>query len=139
MSKLGPAQEQQQLDSNEVRVSLLADVYDDTARPWGIFPKRIFARRSPSPDSANESEQGAVLRETALPSCHYKSTVVRAREALALSFVDEDLAPRAIPERIYARKPCARAYEHAPARSSTFGKLFPAADVASKSRLLEAV
>jgi hypothetical protein len=60
--------------------------------------------------------------------------MVRAREAIALTFVDEDLAPRAIPERKYARKPCARAYKHAPARSSTFGKLFPAAAVASKSR-----
>ena len=65
---------------------------------------------------------------------NYDSTTVRACEAIALTFVDEDLAPRAIPERIYARKPCARAYEHAPARSSTFGKLFPAAAVASKSR-----
>ena len=59
------------------------------------------------------------------------------------SFVDDELAPRAIPtrifaqaipERIIARKPCASAYERPPARSSTFGQLFPAAAVASKSR-----
>ena len=71
------------------------------------------------------------------------ATAARAREALALpfidltardSFVDEELAPRAIPERIYARKPCASAYERPPARSLTFGKLFPAAAAASKSR-----
>ncbi len=89
-SEWGPAQEQQEFESNNVRVSLFADVDDDTARPWGIFPKRIFARHSP--DSANESK-GAVPRETALPACNYKSTAVRAREALALSLVDEDLAP----------------------------------------------
>ncbi len=56
-SELGPAREQQEFESNEVRVSLLADVDDDTARPWGIFPKRIFARRSPSPDSANKNNK----------------------------------------------------------------------------------
>jgi len=92
-SELGPAREQQEFESNEVRVSLLADVNDDTARPWGIFPQRIFARCSPSPDSANESEQGAVPREQAPPACYYDRTAVRAREALALSVVDKDLAP----------------------------------------------
>ena len=122
---------QQELESNEVRVSLLVDVDEDTARPWGIFPTRIFARCSP--DSANESK-GAVPREQAPPARYIDSTAVRAREALALSFVNEDLAPRAIPERIYARKSCASACERPPARSSlTFGKAFPAADVASKS------
>ena len=131
-SELGPAREQQEFESNEVRVSLLADVDDDTARPWGIFPKGKFTRRSPSQDSANESEQGAVPREQAPPACYYDRTVVRAREALALSFVDEELAPRAIPERIYARKPHTSACERPPAL--TFGKHLAAADVASKSR-----
>ena len=133
-SKLGPAQEQQEFESNEVRVSLLADVNNDTACPWRIFPKRIFARRSPSPDSANEREQGAVPREQAPPACYYDRTAVRAREALALTFVDEELAPRAIPERIYARKLCSGARKHQQVSSLAFGKLFPAADVASKSR-----
>ena len=101
-SERGPALKQEQVfESNEVRVSLLVDVNDDdTARPWSTIPTRIFARR------ADESE---VPQETALPACHYESTAVRAREALALSFVDEDLAPRAIPERIIARKSCVRA------------------------------
>ena len=36
---------------NKVKVSLLVD--EDTVHPWGIFPKRIFARCSP--DSASES------------------------------------------------------------------------------------
>ena len=92
-SELGPAREQQEFESNEVRVSLLADVDNDTARPWGIFPKGIFARRSPSQDSANESEQGAVPREQAPPACYYDRTMVRARKALALSFVNKELAP----------------------------------------------
>ena len=39
MSEWGPAQEQQEFKSNEVSVSLLAEVDDDTALPWGIFPK----------------------------------------------------------------------------------------------------
>jgi len=130
-SEWGPAQEQQEFESNMVRVSLLADVDDDTARPWGIFPTRIFARRLP--DSANESE-GAVPREQAPPVCYNDSTAVRAREALALSFVDEELAPRAIPERIYARKSCTGVCKHPQVSSLAFGKFFPAADVASKSR-----
>ncbi len=46
----------------------------------------------------------------------------------------EETKKGAASERIYARKQCGCAYEHAPARSSTFGKLFPAAAVASKSR-----
>jgi hypothetical protein len=79
-------------------------------------------------------ESAGVPRDKALPACHHESIAVRAREALSLSFVDEDLAPRAIPKRIITRKSCARAYVHAPARSLTFGKLFPAAAVASKSR-----
>ena len=131
VSQWGPAQEQQEFKLNEVRLSLLAEVDDNTVCPWGFFPKGIFARRSPG--SANKSK-GAVPRETALPACHYESTGVRARKALALSFVDKDLALRAIPKRIIAQKSCARAYVHLPARSSTFGKLFPAAAVASKSR-----
>ena len=130
-SEWGPAQEQQEFESDEVRVSLLADIDDDTARPWGIFPKRIFARHSP--DSANKRE-GAVPREQAPPACYNDSTTVRAREALALSFVDKELAPRAIPERIYARKSCTGASKHPQVSSLAFGKLFPDADITSKSR-----
>ena len=130
-SELGPAREQQEFESNEVRVSLLAEVDDDTACPWGIFPKGIFACRSP--DSANESE-GAVPQEQAPPACYNYSTTVRARKALALSFIDKELAPREIPERIFARKLCLGARKHQQVSSLAFGKLFPAADVASKSR-----
>jgi hypothetical protein len=96
-SERGPALQEQEFESNKLRVSLLVDADDDTARPWATIPTRIFACR------ADESE--GVPREKALPACHNDSTAVRAREALALSFVDEDLAPRAIPERIYAWKP----------------------------------
>ena len=126
-SEWGPALQEQEIESNEVRVSLLVDVDDDTARPWAAIPTRIFARRA-------DKSEGVPRDKAPLTACYNDSTAVRACEALALSFVDKDLAPRAIPERIYARKPCRRAYEHAPARSSTFGKLFPAAAVASKSR-----
>ena len=55
---------------------------------------------------------------------------MRACTALAL----DDDAPRAIPVRIYARKPCTSAYECPPRSSLTFGKVFPAADVANESR-----
>ena len=75
-SEWGPALQEQEFESNEVRVSLLVDDDDDMARPWATIPTRIFARR------ADESE---VPRETALPAYYYESTVVRAREALALS------------------------------------------------------
>ncbi len=126
-SKWGPAQEQQEFESNEVRVSLLADVNDDTARPWGIIPTRIFARR------ADESE-GVPQEQAPLPACYNDSTAVRAHEALALSFVDEDLAPRAIPEKIYTQKSCTGACKRPQVISLTFGKLFPAADIARKSR-----
>ena len=107
----------QEFESDEVRVSLLVDDELYSARPRAIIPQTRVLEDLP-----------------AYHSCHNDSTVVRARETLALSFVYKDLAPRAIPERIYTRKPCARAYEYAPARSSTFGKLFPAAAVTSKSR-----
>ena len=87
-SEWGPALQEQEFESNEVRVSLLVDVDDNTACPWATILTRRFARR------ADESE--GVPRDKALPACHYESTAVRACEALALSFVNEDLAPRAI-------------------------------------------
>ena len=126
-SEWGPALQEQEIESNEVRVSLLIDVDDDTARPWAAIPTRIFARRA-------DKSEGVPRDKAPLTACYNDSTAVRACEALALSFVNKDLAPRAIPERIYTRKPCACGYEYAPASSSTFGKLFPAAAVASKSR-----
>jgi hypothetical protein len=42
-SEWGPAQQEQEFESDEVRVSLLVDVDDDTARPWANIPTRIFA------------------------------------------------------------------------------------------------
>ena len=61
-------------------------------------------------------------------------TTARAREALAIDLEIRDFLVdevRAIPTRIVARKSCGGA---APPRSSTFGQLFPAADVARTSR-----
>ncbi len=122
-SEWGPPRDHQEFDSsNEVRVTLLVDERD-------IIPQtRQQTRSLPSGDSRYD-------KSTVSP------TAARARKALAIdltvrdSFVDKEPAPRAIPTRIYARKSCARAYEYAPARSSTIGQLFPAAAIASKSRL----
>jgi hypothetical protein len=117
-SERGPALQEQKFETDEVRVYLLVDVDDDTARPWATIPRRIFARR------ADESEGVPRDKAALLPACYNDSSAVRAREALALSFVDEDLAPRAIPERIIARKSCARAYVHPPARSLSVRQAF---------------
>ena len=76
---------------------------------------------------ACESERGPALQGQEFDS-------IESNEVRVSLLVDEELAPRAIPERIYARKPCASAYERPPTRSLTFGKLFPAAAAASKSR-----
>jgi hypothetical protein len=119
-SEWGPPRDHQEFDSsNEVRVTLLVDERD-------IIPQTHQQTRSP-PSGDSRYDESTV-----------SPTAARAREALAIdltvrdSFVDEELAPREIPTRINAQKPCARAYEYAPARSSTFGQLFPAAAVASK-------
>ena len=119
-SEWGPHRDHQEFDSsNEVRVTLLVDERD-------IIPQtRQQTRSLPSDDSRYDES-------TVSP------TAARAREALAIdltvrdSFVDKELAPRAIPTRIFAWKPQTSAYERPPARSSTFGQLFPAAAVASK-------
>jgi hypothetical protein len=134
-SERGPAPNQEQVfKSIEVRVSLLVDVNDQEFELDEVGISLLVD------DELYSARAREIIPQTRgvldLPACYNESTAVRAREAINLTFVDEDLAPRAIPERIYARKPCARAYEYAPASSSTFGKLFPAAAVASKSRRL---
>jgi hypothetical protein len=127
-SERGPALQGQEFDSiesDEVRVSLLID--DE----WAIIPQTRQQTRSP-PACGDRYDDSTV-----------SPTAARAREALALSFVDltacdsfvdEELAPRAIPKRIFARKPQTSTYERPPARSQTFGEHLAAADVASKSR-----
>ena len=84
-SERGPALQEQKFETDEVRVYLLVDVDDDTARPWATIPRRIFARR------ADESEGVPRDKAALLPACYNDSSAVRAREALALSFVNEDL------------------------------------------------
>jgi hypothetical protein len=105
----------------------------------GIHPRR---RRVGNHSSIRQQTRSPPARGDRYEESIVSPTAARAREALALpfidltardSFVDKELAPRAIPERIYARKPCASAYERPPARSLTFGKLFQAAAAASKS------
>ena len=77
-SKQGPALKQEQVfESIEVRVSLLVNEELYSARPREIIPQ---------------------TRVQALPACYNESTAVRARKANNLTFVDEDLAPRAIPD-----------------------------------------
>ena len=80
-----------------------------------------------SQESARYYDSVAARALRALASDSDDSIAIRARahEALALSFVDKELASRAIPERIFARKPCAQ-HEHPPRRS--------AVDVTSESR-----
>ena len=103
-----------------------------------VDTKKIIKIRSPS--VASEGEGGPQE-----PACYYDSIAARALRALAPDSDDSiairaraalalDLAPRAIPVRIYARKPCTSAYERPPRSSLMFGKVFPAADVASESR-----
>jgi hypothetical protein len=127
-SERGPAlqgQEFNSIKSDEVRVSLL--VYDE----WAIIPQTRQQTRSP-PACGDRYDDSTV-----------SPTAARACEALALSFVDltardsfidEELAPRAIPKRIFAWKPQTSAYKRPPARSQTFGEHLAAANVASKSR-----
>ena len=91
--------------------------------------KKIIKIRSLTPPIARNSERGPALQQQ-----EFESNEVRV-SLLIDSFVDEDLAPRAIPGRIYARKPCRMsACERPPTSSWTFGKDYPATNVASKSR-----
>jgi hypothetical protein len=81
------------------------------------------------PPIARESERGPALQQQ-----EFESNEVRVL-LIVDSFVDEDLAQRAISGRIYARKPCrTSACKRPPTSSWAFGKDYPAADVASKSR-----
>ncbi len=94
--------------------------------------KKIVTIRSPTPPSA-ASEREGVPREQALPVCYHNSTAVRAREALALFFIDKELAPRAIPERIYAQKQYTSACERPPVCYLASNRVFEPASAASKS------
>ena len=122
-SDRGPSRDHQ--ESNEVRVTLLFDDRDNIPQ----------TRRQTSPSSPSDDDS-AYEKSTVSP------TTARAREALAIDLevrdflVDEELAARAIPKRIYARKPCARAREYAAAhtRSPTIGQPLPAAVVTRESR-----
>ena len=100
-SERGPPQDHQELNSsNEVRVTLLVNERD-------IIPQTRHQTRSPP------SNDSLYDKSTVSP------TTARARKALA---IDEELATRAIPTRIYAHKSCAHAYGYdARARSLTIG------------------
>ena len=94
--------------------------------------KKFVNIRSLTPPSvARESERGPALQQELQQE--FESNEVRV-SLLVDSFVNEELALRAIPQRIYARKPCTSAFERPQASFLTFGRVFPASDVASKSR-----
>ena len=115
-SDRGPSRDHQ--ESNEVRVTLLFDERDN-------IPQTRHQTRSPSSPSDDDSVYG---KSTVSP------TTARASEALAIDLEVRDFLVdevRAIPERIFAHKSCARAYQYAPPRrSTTIGQLHPAAVVA---------
>ncbi len=97
-SERGPPRDHQELNSStEVRITLFADERD-------IIPRTRQQTRSP-PDDDSRYDDSTVSPTTA-----------KAREALAIDLevqdflVNEELATRAIPTRIFARKPCACAY-----------------------------
>jgi hypothetical protein len=92
--------------------------------------KKIVTIRSL--DSASEGE-GGPQEGALLPACYDNSTTVRAREALALVFVDEDLAPQTIPERIFARKPYTSTCECPSICYLASDRVFRPAGTASKS------
>jgi hypothetical protein len=82
------------------------------------------------PSVARNSEWGPALQQDLQAQQESKSNEVRVS-----LLVDEDTVPWGIfPTRKFARKPCTSACERPPVSSLTFGKVFPAADVASKSR-----
>ena len=92
--------------------------------------KKIVTIRSP--DSASKGE-GGPQEGAFLPAYDDNSTAVRAREVLALIFVDKDLAPRTIPERIFTRKPYTSACERPPVCYLASDRVFRPAGAASKS------
>ncbi len=114
-SKRGPALKQEQVfESIEVRVSLLVDVNDQEFESDEVGISLLVDDEL---YSARPREIIPQTRVQALPACYNESTAVRAREAIDLTFVDKDLAPRAIPERIYARKPST--HQQGPRRSAS--------------------
>jgi len=83
----------------------------------GIGSKKIITIRSQTPPIACKSERGPALQGQEFDS-------IESDKVRVSLLVDEELAPRAIPERIYARKPCASAYERPPARSLSVRQAF---------------
>jgi len=82
------------------------------------------------PSVARESERGPALQQELQAQQESESNKVRVS-----LLVDEDTVSCGIfPKRKFAWKPCTSACERPSVSSLTFGKDFPAADVASKSR-----
>jgi hypothetical protein len=98
----------------------------------GLDTKKIVKICLPTPPSA-ESEREGVPQERARPACYNKSTAVRARQALALSFINKELAVRAIPDRIYTQKSCTSTCVRPQVSSLASDWVFGPAGTASKS------
>ena len=78
--------------------------------------------------------RGQFIRMFIVIGCPAPQQESKSNEVRVSLFVDEDRALWAFPQREIARKPCTSACECPPVSSLTFGKVFPAADVTSKSR-----
>ena len=76
-----------------------------------------------------ESERGPALQQELQAQQESESNEVRVS-----LLIDEDRAPLVFPQRKIARKLCTSTCKRPQVSSLTFGKVFPAADVASKSR-----
>ena len=92
--------------------------------------EKIVKIRSLMPPSiARESKRGPASQQELQAQ---QSESNKARVSL---LVNKDTVPWGIfPERKFTRKLCRSAWEHPPVSSLTFGKIFYAADIASKSR-----
>jgi hypothetical protein len=95
-----------------------------------VDTKKIVKICSLTPPSvAHESERGPALQQELQAQQESESNEVRV-----YLLVDEDRTPWVFPKRKIARKSCTSACKRPQVSSLTFGKVFPAADVASKSR-----
>ncbi len=89
-SERGPALKQEQVfESIEVRVSLLVNVDNQEFESDKVGISLLVNNELYS------ARPRAIIPQTqvqALPACHNDSTAVRAHKAIALTFVDKDLA-----------------------------------------------
>ena len=93
----------------------------------GLKTKKIIKIHLLTPPSA-------ASERVRLPAMQQEQQESGLNEVGISLFVDKDRVPWVFPQRKFARKPCTSVCKRPPVSSMTFGKDFPAADVASKSR-----